>query len=91
MTKKVLTLTSIVLVLLVGGWLAAASAGRPEILRSRHSDPGIAAPPPLVAVTAEGKLYHKPDCAFIHGPLRMETGQQAIAEGYTPCTHCLNR
>jgi hypothetical protein len=90
-TNKVLTLASVAVVLLVGGWFVAASTGRPEVLRSRHSDPAIATSPPLVAVTVEGKLYHDPACAFIHGPIRMESGDQAIAEGYTPCMRCLKQ
>jgi len=90
-TNKVLALSLIAVVLLVGGWLVAASTGRPEVLRSRHSDPAIAVPPPLVAVTLEGKLYHDRECAFIHGPIRIEPSEQAIAEGYTPCTRCLKR
>lgn len=91
MTKRVLLLTAVAAVLLVGGWFAAASSGPLELLRSRHSEPATAAPPSLVAVTAEGKLYHDPDCAFIHGPVRRESSVQAIAEGYTPCTRCLKR
>ena len=91
MTRRVLTLTALAPGLLVGGWLVAAASARPEMLRSRHGDPVIAAPPPLVAVTTEGKLYHDPDCAFIHGPVRRESVEQAIADGYTPCTRCLKR
>ena len=91
MTKRVLSLTAVVAVLLFGGWFAAASSGRLERLRSRHSEPATVSPPPLVAVTAEGKLYHAPDCAFIHGPVRMESSARAIAEGYSPCTRCLKR
>jgi hypothetical protein len=91
MTKRVLSLTAVILVLMVGGWLAAAASGRPEILRSRHSDPTIAAPPALVAVTAAGKLYHRPECSFIHGPIRTESIEQAVGEGYVPCTRCLKR
>jgi hypothetical protein len=91
MTKRVLSLTAIMLVLMVGGWLTAAVFGPPEILRSRHSDPTIVAPPALVAVTAAGKLYHRPDCTFIHGPIRTESIEQAIREGYVPCTRCLKR
>ncbi len=91
MTKRVLSLTAVVAALLVGGWFVAASSGRLEPLRSRHSEPATVAPPPLVAVTAEGKLYHDPDCAFIHGPILRVSSAEAIAKGYTPCTHCLKR
>ena len=89
MTTRVLSLTAVVAVLLIGGWFAAASSGRLERLRSRHSEPATIAPPPLVVVTAEGKLYHDPDCAFIHGAVRRVSSAQAIAEGYTPCARCL--
>jgi hypothetical protein len=88
-TTKVLTLASVCAVLLLGGWLVAASTGRPVTLRSRHSDPAIVARPPLVAVTVQGKLYHDPACGFIHGPIHLEPGEEAAAEGYTPCTRCL--
>ena len=91
MTRRVLALTSVILVLAVGGWLAAAASGRSEPLRSRHSDPTIAAPPALVAVTMDGKLYHRPECTFVHGPIHRESVAQAISEGYTPCTRCLAR
>ena len=89
MTRRVLTLCAMVLVLLVAGWMVAASAGRTAALRSRHGEPATTAPPSLVAVTAQGKLYHRPECYFLHGPVRMAPGEQAIAEGYAPCTRCL--
>ena len=91
MSQRLLTLTSVTVVLLIiGSWLAASSA-QPVVLRSKHSDPAITALPAIVAVTAEGKLYHDPKCAFIHGPLRIEPGNQAVGDGYTPCTRCLQR
>ena len=91
MTEKVLTLMSaVVLLLIIGGWLGV-SFGETAILRSPHSDPRITTRPEIVAVTSEGKLYHNPDCAFIHGPTRVESSDQAVAEGYTPCTRCLKR
>jgi hypothetical protein len=83
-------MSTIALVLLIAGWVAAAGGPRPEPLRSRHSEPATAQPPSLVAVTSEGKLYHRPDCAYIHGPVQMESAEQATAEGYTPCTRCLS-
>jgi hypothetical protein len=96
MTRWVLTVTAVAGALLIGGWLAgcwlaAAAVTRPDVMRSRHSDPVMVLSPPLVAVTAEGKLYHDPDCAFIHGPARHESVAEAIADGYTPCTRCLKR
>ena len=89
MTRKVLIMSTITLILAGAGWFSASLAARPEPLRSRHSEPAITPPPSQVAVTAQGKLYHRPDCAYIHGPVRIESGQQALAEGYTPCTRCM--
>jgi len=96
MTRWMLTGTAIAGALLIGCWLAgcwlaAAAVTRPGVMRSRHSDPFVVASPPLVAVTAQGKLYHDPACAFIHGPARQESVAEAIADGYTPCTRCLRR
>ena len=91
MTYKLLTLASVAAVLLmIGSWLAASSV-QPINLRSKHSDPAITALPAMVAVTTEGRLYHDPACAFIHGPIRIEPGEQAVGEGYTPCVRCLKR
>jgi hypothetical protein len=42
-----------------------------------------------VIVTAAGKVFHREGCTFIHGPAVTESGAQAVAEGYTPCTRCL--
>jgi hypothetical protein len=78
------------LLAVVGGIVAATSADA-QALRSCHSEPTSAILPTVVAVTATGKLYHNPECTFIHGPLRTESGEQAIAEGYTPCTRCMKR
>ena len=82
-------LLAMTVVVLAGGWLAAAAAGYAPALRSEHSRPAKAMPQMMVAVTDEGKLYHRPDCTFIHGPVKMEPGAQAIADGYTPCTRCI--
>jgi hypothetical protein len=87
----VLSLSAVAAVLLVVAWFAAAASATPEALRSRHSEPASAAAPSVVAVTADGKLYHDLACTFIHGPVRIEPGAQAVAEGYTPCTRCLKR
>jgi hypothetical protein len=88
-TRNTLLLTAITAVVLTGGWLAATAVTRPHQLRSQHSESAATPPPTMVAVTDEGKLYHRPDCRYIHGPLRMESGEQAVAEGYTPCTRCM--
>jgi hypothetical protein len=92
MTTKVWVLTAgAAVVLLVCGWLIVVASVSPEALRSRHSRPSTAAPPSVVVVTANGKLYHRRDCTFIHGPARVESGEEAVAEGYTPCTRCMKQ
>jgi len=76
--------------LVVGiGWFATASERQPAAQRSEHSRPARTFPPATVAVTRDGKLYHKPDCRYIHGSAELESGAQAQADGYTPCTRCL--
>ena len=89
MTKNTLLLSAITAVVLTAGWLAATAVTRPHPPRSQHSELAATPPREMVAVTEEGKLYHRPDCRYIHGPLRMESGEQAVAEGYTPCTRCM--
>ena len=89
MTKNTLLLSAITAVVLTTGWFAAMAATRPHPLRSQHSEAAATAPREMVAVTEEGKLYHRPDCRYIHGPSRMESGEQAVADGYTPCTRCI--
>lgn len=88
MTRAVWMWTAAVAVLLVAGWSAAVVGHRAPKLRSEHGLPAAAAPA-VVAVTNQGKLFHRPDCAFIHAPVRLEPGDQAIAEGYTACTRCM--
>src|SRR5260370_35785889 len=90
-TRRATTLCAVALMLIAGAWLVVSSSGRAARLRSQHSQPAAAVPPPLVAITAEGKLYHRPDCAYIHGPARMVPGEQSIAEGYAPTTCCWGR
>jgi hypothetical protein len=58
-------------------------------LRTAHSEPSHVVPAQPVIVTAAGKVFHREGCTFIHGPAVTESGAQAVAEGYTPCTRCL--
>lgn len=90
MTRAVWTWTTLTAAVLLGGWIALAAATAPPHLRSRHSDP-VSAAPATVAVTADGKLFHRPGCTYIHGPATTEPGERAVAQGYTPCTRCLPR
>jgi hypothetical protein len=80
MTARTWTMSLIVAALLAGGWWARIRSGASRALRSRHSEPATTAPPSLVAVTSEGKLFHKPSCPF-HGPANLESGEQAVADG----------
>ena len=89
MTTRFLIFGALALVLMLGGWRGTGSMGPTPPLRSQHSDPAKASPPAIVAVTPGGRLYHKPSCGLVHGPLHLEPGTQAMAEGYTPCTRCL--
>jgi len=70
--------------------LIAGGGGRAQPrLRAEMSQPAIRIPQPLVAVVEAGKLFHNPHCSLIHGKFRMVTREEAVREGYTPCTHCL--
>ena len=89
MSRATWTLTAIIAALLVCSWLGAAAAGYPAGLRSAHGEPAKTMPQTMVAVTNAGKLYHRPECKFIHGPVKLETGAQAFAEGYAPCPRCM--
>jgi hypothetical protein len=91
MTKRVLSWSGTILVLAMATWFTVPLSGRTVSLRSRHSEPTATPPPAQVAVTPQGKLYHRPDCLYIHGPIRLEPGEEAKAAGFTPCTRCLKR
>jgi hypothetical protein len=89
MTKNTLLLSAITIVVLTLGWATATAVQPSHPLRSRHSEGAPSPPLGMVAVTPEGKLYHRPECGYIHGPVKMEPGEQAVADGYTPCTRCM--
>jgi hypothetical protein len=91
MTARTRAMTVVVAIMLAGSWMMAAALGHQAPLRSAHSEPARIAPPADVAVTAAGKTFHKAGCSFIHGPARLKSGVQAVADGYTPCTRCLSR
>jgi hypothetical protein len=90
MTRRVWTWTIATAILSVAAWIAGAGASAAPRLRSEHSAPATRAPA-TVAVTSNGKLFHRAECTYIHGPLQMISGEQAISEGFTPCTRCLPR
>ena len=89
MTKRTWLLSVAVAILMAGGWAAAARRGPGPPLRSAHSEPATSVPRDPVMVTPAGRTFHREDCPFIHGPAMRESAEDAIADGYTPCTRCL--
>ena len=88
----------------VRGWLvtlAAAGALAASVLfavahdrvvpqpRAQMSQPARRLPPRLVAVVDGGKTFHVPGCPFVHGKYHMVTPEEAVREGYTPCSRCM--
>ena len=65
MTKNTLLLSAITIVALTLGWATATAVGQSHPLRSRHGEGATSPPTGMVAVTPEGKLYHRPDCGYI--------------------------
>jgi hypothetical protein len=88
MARAVWTWTVAAALLLPAGWMVAGAGAHSPKLRSEHSVPATTAPA-VVTITEQGKLFHRPECRFIHGPARSEAGDRAIAEGYTACTRCM--
>jgi hypothetical protein len=83
--------------LLAGGVALGNSAvfQQPE-LRSEHAQPSHRIPPALmVAVSTEGKVFHVPNCKFLHRRdgerPELITAAEAMKEGFTPCTRCLHQ
>ena len=91
MTARTWIGSLVMTLILAAGWMAAVRGERSPSLRSAHSEPATAVPPPMVVVTAAGKTFHQLGCAAVHGPAQIESGAQAIADGYTPCPRCLPR
>jgi hypothetical protein len=56
---------------------------------SEMSQPARRLPQRLVAVVDSGKLFHVPGCPFMHGKYHMVTPEEAVREGYAPCTRCM--
>jgi len=42
-----------------------------------------------VAVVDGGKTFHVPGCPFMHGKYHMVTAEEAVREGYAPCSRCM--
>jgi hypothetical protein len=43
----------------------------------------------VLAIVDGGKKFHVPGCRFMHGKYHMVTPEEAVREGYTPCTRCM--
>jgi hypothetical protein len=56
---------------------------------SEMSQPARRLPERLVAIVDGGKKFHVPGCPFMHGKYHMVTPEEAVREGYTPCTRCM--
>lgn len=77
--------------LAVGYAIARTQSRGTAVLRSGHSQPAVRTPPGPVAVTPGGRTFHDPSCQYIHGPIEMIPGTEAVAEGYAPCVRCMSQ
>ena len=57
---------------------------------SEMSQPARRSPQHLVAIVDGGKTFHVPGCPFMHGMYHMVTPEEAVREGYSPCTRCMS-
>ena len=79
----------------VTGALAASAACAAALDRfvprplSEMSQPARRLPQRLVAIVDGGKAFHVPGCPFMHGTYHMVTAEEAVREGYAPCTRCM--
>ena len=58
--------------------------------RAEMSQPTRRMPQQLVAVADGGKTFHAPGCPYMHGKYRLMTSDEAVREGYTPCSRCMS-
>jgi hypothetical protein len=75
-------------ILLLTWILFAAGARHRESLRSRHAEPARQIPAGEVLVVADGKLFHRAGCTYMHGTPQAVPGADAVQRGYTPCVRC---
>jgi len=79
----------------VTGALAASAACAAALDRfvarplSEMSQPARRLPQRLVAIVDGGKMFHAPGCPFMHGTYHMVAAEEAVREGYAPCTRCM--
>lgn len=82
------------LALITGGLRLVNSWSRGSQPRSEQAQSGKNIPPDLAVVVAAGtKVFHVPDCIFIHDKpnLRKMTAKEALRGGFTPCPRCLKK
>jgi hypothetical protein len=83
--------------LATGGALALAmfSAALPNMGvsdgLSAMSQPAVGSLPAQVALVRAGKLFHVPECPYMHGQVILLDTAEAIREGYTPCPRCMGQ
>jgi hypothetical protein len=82
------------MVLLVGTFKLTDRALFHPPAKSILAVPGHDIPPEMQVVISDGsKLFHRPDCPFIHDKSseRTITAKEAMQQGYTPCSRCLRQ
>ena len=82
-------------VVTVGGvGLASSASSRKPEPRSAHARNGTGVPPDLLVVVSDkGKIFHAPDCTFIHDRTNLRTiaARDAQQQGYSPCVRCMKQ
>jgi hypothetical protein len=58
---------------------------------SAMSQPAVGSLPAQVALVRAGKLFHVPECPYMHGQVVLLDTSEAIREGYTPCPRCMGQ
>ena len=56
---------------------------------SEMSQPARRLPQRLVAIVDGGKTFHVPGCPFMHGKYHLVAAEEAVRQGYAPCTRCM--
>jgi putative zinc finger protein len=79
----------------VTGALAASAACAAALDRfvprplSEMSQPTRRLPKRLVAIVDGGKTFHVPGCPFMHGKYHLVAAEEAVRQGFAPCTRCM--
>ena len=91
MASRFWLITAAAVAVVLATWAAMGHSSPAPPLRSEHSQPVISMPAQEVAVAADGKLFHKPSCRYIHGKPQMMSAEEAAKKGYTPDPRCLKK